>query len=67
MKMRLLWALIVLMAVHLTYLGVALAWCTTRATIGPGCQRFDGTLQKSAETYIAVILALMATPSDAAP
>ncbi len=54
-----------LMVFHLSFLGLGAAGCTTlilrgRAEVPEQCTKTTGILQQAAETYIAIILALMA-------
>ena len=54
-----------LMAFHLSFLGLGAAGCRTLILRGEGeipeqCTKTTGILQQAAETYIAIILALMA-------
>jgi len=64
--------LALLMTGHLTFLGFAAHSCDERAQSlppdkqpGEVCQRLPGEFQKAVETYIAVILALLAPISKA--
>ncbi len=64
MKNRLLWLLALLMGSHLAALGAGTAYCLRQTSTEPVCQRYDGVLQQTAETYLAVLLALLANPSE---
>ena len=53
-----------LMAVHLSMLGYAAVVCTNRPDPGTTCQGLVEKVQAAADAYIAVILALMAKPTE---
>ena len=52
----------VLMCAHLSMLGYASVRCFEQTTPGPVCTRMDGSFQQAVETYVALLLALMARP-----
>ena len=53
-----------LMIIHLSMLGYAAVVCTNRPNPGSTCQDLVERVQAAADAYIAVILALMAKPTE---
>ena len=72
LKTKSTWALVllaVLMASHLAFLGVGASGCRQlimngRENLPIQCDNTSGIFQRAAETYIAIILALMAPLSS---
>lgn len=68
LKSKATWALgmlAFLMVFHLSFLGLGVSGCRTlilreEENVPVQCQEITGVLQRAAETYIAIILALMA-------